>query len=796
MRHIGFAVMAIALLGMTVVAACSPQPGPPNTPSDLTTRPSPTAIYKNAQAPIDRRVDDLLSRMTLDEKAQQLRCLTGIADQLWTNNDFDFAKAATFMSGGMGAIAPMDYDVDKEVALHNGIQKYLVEQTRLGIPALLHAEGCHGFRTVGATSFPAPIGIACSWDPQLIESDFNIVATEMRARGVSHTLCPIVDICRDPRWGRTDETLGEDPYLNGKLGAAMVRGLRGSATGEIMPGHVAATLKHFAGHGEPEGGINRAPNDVPLREMYDAVLVPFRIAIADAHPAAIMPAYTEVNGVPAHDSAWLLQDVLRQQWHFDGIVTSDYGGIEQLAEVHHVAANMADAALEAMQAGVDIDNPSGVAYVNLADLVKQGRLPKSVLDQAVRRVLRLKFALGLFENPYGDAKKATEVDALDSSKALALKSARESIVLLKNGGDILPLDKNGNKTIAVIGPNAASARLGSYSGDPLYKVSVLDGIKNKAGNGVHVVYSEGCKIISNLPDSSRQAWKQSIIPDYPTDEQNRVTIAAAVDVAKQADAIVLVIGENEVFTREAWATDHLGDRSSLDLPGAQNELADAMFALGKPVIVYLMNGRPLAIPHVVQKAAAVIEGWYAGQETGNAAADILFGDVNPSGKLTITDPQSEGQLPMYYDVKPSARQFNYIDESNKPLFPFGFGLSYTTFAYSDPTLSAASMSLDGHVTVNVTVTNTGQRAGDEIVQFYIHQLVSSVTRPVEERRGFQRIALAAGASQTVTFNVDKATLAFHDINMKDTDEPGDVDMMIGPSSSDLKKVTLHVTNSL
>jgi beta-glucosidase len=572
----------------------------------------------------------------------------------------------------------------------------------------------------------------------------------------------------------------------------MVRGLQGGATGVIAPGHVAATLKHYA-HGEPEGGINRAPNDVPLREMYDAVLVPFRIAIADSHPAAIMPAYTEVNGVPAHSSTWLLQDVLRKQWNFTGLVVSDYGGIEQLYEVHHVAADYSDAAFEAITAGVDIDNPTGQAYAKLPDLVKQGRLSESVIDQAVRRVLRLKFAEGLFENPYGDAKKAADIDALDSSKALALKSAQESIVLLKNDRGILPLDKNSNQTIAVIGPNAASARLGSYSGDPLYKVSVLDGIKAKVGNSGHVVYSEGCKIITNLPESSIQAWRQPIVPAYPTDEQNQASIAAAVDVAKQADVIVLVIGENEVFTREAWAANHLGDRSSLDLPGAQNQLADAMFALGKPVIVYLMNGRPLAVPHVVQKAAAVIEGWYAGQETGNAAADILFGDVNPSGKLTITVPRSEGQLPMYYDAKPSARLFNYIDESNKPLFPFGHGLSYTTFTYSDPTLSSPSMPRDGHVAVSCTVTNTGPRAGDEIVQFYIHQLVSSVTRPIKELRGFQRISLAPGQSKTVTFNVDQSTLAFHDINMIDTDETGDVDMLVGPSSDKLAKVTLHVT---
>jgi beta-glucosidase len=791
MRYIQFAAWAIGLPGLAFLAACAPQAGPANA-SSITSRPDASALYKSAKAPVDQRIDDLLARMTLDEKAQQLRCLSINPDRIQTNGDLDPTKTAVLLSNGVGTLAPMDYDAATEVALHNGIQKYLVEQTRLGIPAILHDEGCHGFRTIGATSFPVPIGIACSWDPQLVEAIYGVVAGEMRARGVSHALCPIVDICRDPRWGRTDETMGEDPYLNGKLGAAMVRGLQGSATGVIAAGHVAATLKHFAGHGEPEGGINRAPNDVPLREMYDAVLVPFRVAINDAHPAAVMPAYTEVNGIPAHDNQWLLREVLRNEWGFDGVVASDYGGIEQLFQVHHVAADMADAAAEAMTAGVDIDNSGGEAYLNLPDLVRQGRLSEGVLDQAVRHVLRLKFELGLFENPYGDVDKAMQLAGLDSSKALALKSAKESIVLLKNDGPILPLAKDKYKTIAVIGPNAASARLGSYSGDPLYKVSILDGIKNKVGAGA-VVYSEGCKIITNLPESSMQAWRQAIPSDQPTDEQNRTSIAAAVDTAKLADLIVLVLGENEVISREAWGQDHLGDRSSLDLPGAQNDLADAMFALGKPVIVYLMNGRPLAIPRIVQRADAVFEGWYMGQETGNAVADVLFGDVNPSGKLTITVPRSTGQIPMYYDAKPSARQYNYVDESNQPLFPFGFGLSYTTFSYSDPILSSPTMSKDGRVTVSVTVTNTGPMAGDEIVQFYIHQVVGSVTRPVEELRGFQRITLAAGASQTVTFNVDKQTLAFHDINMKDTVEPGDVEMMVGPSSAQLKKATLQVT---
>jgi beta-glucosidase len=752
------------------------------------------AIYKNPAEPVQRRVDGLLSQMTLEEKVQQLRCLSGAGNQLQANGTFNADRAATLLGNGMGQVAPADDDAEHQVALLNAIQKYLMEQTRLGIPAILHDEACHGFRTTGASSFPTPIGLACSWDPALFEQIFDVVGGEMRARGVSQALAPVVDICRDPRWGRTDETLGEDPYLNGKLGAAMVRGLQGSADGTIAPGHVAATLKHFAGHGAPQSGINRAPNDVSLREMYDAHLVPFRIAIQEAHPAAIMPAYTEVNGVPAHNNPWLLQDVLRKQWQYDGLVVSDYDGVEYLASVHAVAADGADAAKKALMSGVDCNLPAGAAYRNLTQLVQEGNLAESYIDSAVRRVLALKFAMGLFENPYGDAEKAVALANLESSKALGRKAAQESIVLLKNANDVLPLTSQKYHTIAVIGPNAASARLGSYSGDPLYKISVLDGIKKRAGDAARVVWAEGCKIITNLPESSYQAWNRGIAPQYPAEEETRASIAEAVKVAKDADVIVLVLGENEVFSREAWAANHLGDRAELDLPGPQSQLADAIFALDKPVVVYLMNGRPLAIPNIIEKADAVLEGWYMGQETGSGAADIIFGDVNPSGKLTITVPRSVGQLPVYYDAKPGARIYNYVDETNKPLFPFGFGLSYTTFDYATPTLSAATIRKDGKASISTVVTNTGAVAGDEIVQFYIRQRVSSVTRPIKELRGFQRITLKPGESKTVVFGVTRDTLAFHDVNMNYTVEAADFDLMIGPNSAVTKRATLRVSD--
>jgi beta-glucosidase len=747
----------------------------------------------SAQPQIDTRVDELLRRMTLREKIQQLRCISAADRKLTTNGHFDPAKADKLLADGMGEFAPINADAATEVALRNAIQAYLIIHTRLGIPAIFHNEACHGFVTQGATSFPAPIGMACSWDPELYEQVYSVVAGEMRARGVSQALAPVVDICRDPRWGRTDETMGEDPYLNGELAAAVVRGLQGSSSGAIAPGHVAATLKHLAGHGQPEGGVNRAPGDISLRDLYDAHLAAFRIAVAEGTPADVMASYNEVNGVPSHDNRWLLQDVLRKEFGFDGLIVSDYTGVEYLSDVHHVAADHNEAAVKALNAGVEVNLPDGTAFANLQKLVEQGRVSEAEIDAAVRHVLRLKFALGLFGDSYGDADKAVQLAHLESSKALARKAARESIVLLKNRGNLLPLGKDQYHTIAVIGPNAADARLGSYSGDPLYKVSILDGVRARVGTSTQVLYAEGCKIVTNLPASSMSAWHQSIVAKWPTTQQNETAIAEAVNVARQADVVLLVLGENEMMTREAWAAQHLGDRTSLDLPGAQNDLARAIFDLGKPVVVYLMNGRPLSTPLLAERADAMLEGWYMGQETGNAAADLIFGDASPSGKLTITIPRSVGQIPMYYDHKPGARLFNYVDESSQPLFPFGFGLSYTTFAYSDPVLSSPAMPADGQTTLSVNVTNTGSVAGDEIVQFYIHQKVSSVTRPVEELKGFQRLSLNPGEQRTVRFTVDRQTLAFHDIDMNYTVEPGEFELMTGPSSVQLKKATLRVT---
>jgi len=750
-------------------------------------------VYKDASAPTAKRVDDLLSRMSIDEKIAQLRCLWIEKDPYTTNGQFDPAKADKAMHDGIGGFGPFVMDAAKQVPLRNAIQKFVVEKTNLGIPILFHGEACHGLLDKGASSFPAPIGIASSWDPALLEQVYTAASAEMRSRGISHALAPVVDICREPRWGRFDETLGEDGYLNGTLGAAIVRGLQGSDNGTVGSDHVAATLKHFVGHGQPESGINRAASTISTRDLLDEHVEPFRIAINQSKPRMVMPAYVEFDGVPAHASTWLLQDVLRKDLGFDGAIVSDYDAVEYLSNVHHITANATENAYAAFSSGVDMNLPGGASYKHLKELVDQKRITTEQIDASVRRILQIKFDLGLFENPYADLAHANEVVNRPATKTLARKAADESLVLLKNDNNLLPLLTTNYKTIAVIGPNAADARTGSYSGEPLYKVSVLDGIKERAGKDANVLYARGCQIIKNLPASSMDAWKESGMPEFPTAEENKTDIDAAIATAKQADVVVLVLGENEFFGRESWGGKHIGDRSSLDLPGAQNELAQAIFALGKPTVVYLMNGRPLAIPQIIDKAGAVVEGWYAGQETGHAAADVLFGDVNPSGKLTITVPRSLGQLPVYYNAKPGSRIYDYVDETNKPLFPFGFGLSYSTFTVSNPTLSAPEMKTDGNVQVTTTVTNTGKVAGDQIVQLYVHPTVSSVTRPVKELRGFQRVSLAAGESKTVTLTIDHESLAFHDIHMNRVVEPGTVEVMVGTSSVDLKTVKLKVT---
>ncbi len=729
------------------------------------------------------RIADLMERMTIEEKIAQLMGVWNGGVEDFTPEELsDPVRMQEVFGQGCHSVHPSPLNIRDTVRMRNTIQKFLIEETRLGIPAIFVDEGQHGMMRPESTVFPQAIGLGCSWDPDLFEKVYSVVANEMRSRGTHHALTPVIDVCRDPRWGRVEETYGEDPYLNGRLSCAAVKGLQGTDNGKIADGHVAATLKHLAGHGESEGGQNQGPANHSLRVLRDYHLPPFKMCIDYAKPASVMPSYNEVDGVPSHSNKWLLNDLLRNEWHYKGMIVSDYYGVDQLFNKHFVVSDEKEAAMTGFNSGVQYEFPQGNLYKFLPELLAEGKVKLSDIDMAVKQVLTMKFDLGLFENPYVDEVLAESVSRADEHVQLALKAAHESIVLLKNN-DLLPLSPGKYRKIAVIGPCANDLWFGGYSGEPHRKTSLLQGIKDKAGSSTEVIFAQGCRLTTNT-STSYFNWKYDEI-EFASRDENLKLISEAVSISRNAEIIILAIGENEHLCREAWAKTHIGDNMTLDLFGEQNELAYEILKLGKPVIVYLMNGRPLSINMLAEKADAIIEGWYMGQETGKAAADIIFGDVNPSGKLTITFPKSAGQLPMYYNHKPSAQFVDYISQDINPLYHFGFGLSYADFRYSSPRLARRSIGMNESTTVMVEVTNTGKTSGEEVVQMYIRDKVSSVTRPVKELRGFKRISLNAGETKMVTFGIDPEKLAFHNIEMNFVVEPGIFEIMTGSSSRDI-----------
>ena len=753
------------------------------------------AIYRDAGRSVDERVADLLARMTIEEKVAQLEGVWQKKKEFQqADGRFNPDKAKALLGNGIGeisrpseiiGIADRPVRTPREHAQFvNDVQKWLITSTRLGIPALFHDEALHGLVAPRGTHFPVPMGLASTWDPALLERVMSVAAREARARGSQHVLSPVVDLGRDPRWGRIEETYGEDPYLVSQLGVAAVHGYQGR-TLPLAPDKVFATLKHFAGHGSHEGGINTAPSLVPERLLRSELLVPFEAAVK-AGAYTVMPSYNEIDGIPSHVNTWLLEDVLRREWGFRGLVSSDYFAVEQLISRHHVAKDKADAAAQALQAGVDMELPDPDGYPELVAMVKDGRLAESTVDTSVARVLRAKFVAGLFEHPYVDPDEAERVTNSPESQALALDAARRSIVLLKNTNKLLPLDRSKLKTLAVIGPDAKGMHLGGYSRDPGRGVDVLTGITTAAGSGVHVVYAEGVKITEH---EANWGADKVVLADPAL---NRTRIQEAVKVARQADAIVLVIGTNESVSREAWADNHLGDVADLSLMSQQQDLADAMLQLGKPVAVVLMNGRPLATPELADKAPAILEVWYPGQEGGTAIGETLFGMSNPGGKLPVSIPRSAGELPVYYNRRPTSFR-DYLDMKREPLWPFGFGLSYTTFAVTNVKVSPATIGPGGHADVTADVANTGSVKGDEVVQLYIHDLVSSVTRPTKELRGFERVTLNPGEKKTVTFRLGPDALSLIDRHMTRVVEPGRFDVMVGTSSTQLTTATLDVT---
>jgi beta-glucosidase len=764
--------------------------------------PNTAPAYKDPKLPVEARVEDLLARMSLQEKvAQMLSIWENKADVFDARMEFDPAKMAVKYPNGIGTFArPSDAtgpssprvvrrrDIPGTIRLVNALQHYAMTGTRLGIPILLHEEGLHGYAAVGATSFPQAIALASSWDPALVRAVNAVTAREIRARGVSEALSPVVDVARDPRWGRIEETFGEDPYLVGEMGVASVEGLQGEGKARVLgPGKVFATLKHLTGHGQPESGTNVGPAPYSERTLRENFFPPFEKVIERTGIEAVMPSYNEIDGVPSHANVWLLQKVLRGEWQFDGVVVSDYYAIEDLQTLHHIAGSPEEAARLALAAGVDSDLPSGGAYATLTQQVQAGQVTEDSINRAVRRLLMLKFRAGLFENPYANAEQAAALTNNPEARALARKAAQRTIVLLKNDGMLplqLPPSGGAKSVIAVIGPSAAVARLGGYYGEPPLKVSILDGIRARVGSRANVVYAEGVKITAN-----DDWWADDVKLADPA--ANRRLIDEAVSVARNADRIVLAIGDTEQTSREGWAKSHLGDRDSLDLVGEQQALFDALHALGKPIAVVLINGRPASTVQISAEANAMLEGWYLGEQGGNAVADVLFGDVNPGGKLPVTIPRSVGQLPMFYNYKPSAHR-GYLFDSVEPLYPFGFGLSYTSFEIGAPRLSSDRIAANGSVTVSVPVRNTGARAGDETVQIYVHQLVSSVTRPIKELKAFERITLNPGESRTVTFMLSSEAFRMWNASMQRVVEPGAFEIMAGANSVDLKTVLLNI----
>ncbi len=727
---------------------------------------------------VDVRVKELLAKMSLEEKVAQLQSIS--IDMLLDGREFSEEKAQKLLRYGVGEItrvggSRIGLSPREAASVVNKVQRFLVEKTRLGIPAIVHEECLAGLMALTATVFPQAIALASTWDPDLIYRVASAIREQVMSIGARHCLSPVLDLCRDARWGRCEETYGEDPYLVASIGYAYVRGLQGD---DISRG-VVATTKHFAGHGFSEGGRNIAQVHLGLREFREQHLYPFEVAIRVGGALAVMPAYHEIDGIPCHGNKELLTDILRYQWGFKGVVVSDYGAIPQLNTIHRVARDCVDAFRIALEAGVDMNLPNVVCFDELVKAVRDGIVSESVVDRAVERILKLKYMLGLFDKPYIDESKVLEVLDSEGYRRLALEVARKSIVLLKNDG-ILPLPKN-IKRIAVIGPNANEPRnmLGDYHYDAhlsrdsvsVKVVTVLEGILNKVSRDTEVLYAKGCDVAS----------------------MDRSGFVEALKIAKESDVVIAVMGEKsgldprwfgKTFEETQYTSGEGVDRASLRLPGVQEELVKEIHKLGKPIILILINGRPLAISSILPYVNAVLEAWFPGEEGGNAIADILFGDYSPSGRLPVSMPYDVGQIPIYYSRKPSSFR-EYIEYQAKPLFPFGYGLSYTEFRYSNLAIEPIEVNPFGYIKIAVDVENIGRFDAEETIQLYISKEYSSVTRPVKELKGFKKIFIKAGEKRRVVFTLPIEILAFYDRYMRLVIEPGEYIVMIGRSSEDI-----------
>ncbi len=841
-----------------------------------------TPPYKNAKLPVEERVKDLLSRMTPEEKVAQLQC---------TIQKIEWGKNLT--ETGLGEAGPVlrslkAADAAKEA---NVIETMALEKTRLGIPVIIHDEAVHGLLGNDATSFPQAIGLAATWDPSLMERVATVIGKETRSRGIRQVLSPVVNIARDVRWGRVEETYGEDPYLSSRMGVAFCKAIESQG--------VITTPKHFVAN-VGDGGRDSNPIHFSERELREVYFPPFKACFEEGHAGSVMPAYNAVDDIPCASNSWLLRDVLRKEWGFKGFVVSDYGAVDGILNKHHVAATAEDAAVEAVEGGMNVELPSvDIFGAPLLAAVKSGRIPKATLDEAVAEILRAKFRLGLFDHPHVDPEAAAAINDTPEHRALALEAAEKTIVLLKNEHNILPLKKS-LKRIAVIGPLADTTYLGGYSGFGMKVVSLLDGIRAELPDA-QVAYAHGAEIgFTSLPtipaeflappnakpgehglrgeyfdnknltgtprlvridkdiqfewamgspdsligaDHFSVRWTGTLTPNVSgtytlgasTDDgvrlwlDGKLLINSWFDRGATLDVVTLKLEAGrpynlkiEYYENEGWAYASLGwrleggpnlqlqaavdaarnaeaaiigvgitegegyDRANLDLPASEEELINAVAATGTPTVVVLIDGSAVTMRNWIDKVPAILEGWYDGEEGGTAIAKALFGDVNPGGKLPITFPQFVGQVPLYYNYKPTGRGYDYADMSGKPQFPFGYGLSYTTFAYSDLRISPTSLTPDGTVDISVKVENTGSRTGDEVVQLYTHQITASVARPLKELKGFERVSLEPGKSKTVRFTLRRKDLSYPDRHMKEVLEPGPIEVMIGSSSDDIR----------
>lgn len=732
---------------------------------------------QKAPRDMDRFIDQLMKKMTLEEKIGQLNL--PVTGEITTGQAKSSDVAKRIRNGEVGGLFNL-----KGVERIREVQRQAVEESRLGIPLLFGMDVIHGYETI----FPIPLGLSCTWDMKAIEESARIAAVEASADGISWTFSPMVDVSRDPRWGRVSEGNGEDPFLGAAIARAMIRGYQGkdmSRNDEIM-----ACVKHFALYGASEAGRDYNTVDMSRQRMFNEYMLPYQAAV-EAGVGSVMASFNEVDGVPATGSKWLMTDVLRKQWGFDGFVVTDYTGINEM--IDHGMGDQQTVAALALNAGVDMDMVSDAFSGTLKKSVEEGKVSAAAIDAACRRILEAKYKLGLFDDPYKycDVNRPKKQIFTKEHRAIARKTASESFVLLKNEG-VLPLSKKG--TIAVVGPlaNTRSNMPGTWSVAAVLNnaPSLVEGLREVVGDRAKVVTAKGSNLIGDADYEKRATmFGRELHRDNRTD---RELLDEALKVAAGADVIVAALGESSEMSGES------SSRTNLEMPDVQRALLQELLKTGKPVVLVLFTGRPLVLTWEEEHVPAILNVWFGGSEAAYAISDVLFGDVNPSGKLTATFPQNVGQIPLFYNHKNTGRPLqegrwfekfrsNYLDVSNEPLYPFGYGLSYTTFAYSDIHLSSTEMSADGELTATVTVTNTGSRDGAEVVQLYIRDLVGSVTRPVKELKGFEKIFLKAGESRKVSFSITPELLKFYNYDLQFVCEPGDFDVMIGGNSRDVKK---------